>query len=622
MTTVAASVKLKTTVTASTNSVTVNSGAPVTVKNNAVTVGTPASGTTFLTTTKDSSGANVGTDAQDSVVSNSTIVNSNSSYSASVVAEGSLTIPDTDIQVNGAALISQPSTITKDVVVKYANGTPTGTITAGEVVVNNPIVCADVTEQINGSTIGTVASGGTNNQVVQNSATTAIGTAANPSVIGDATATVNGVSMATIPAEGTDNIQVRQETGATLVGSKQGQYWRIDNSQAQVNGVNTETIAATVTHDQAVHDSAGADVGTSANPSVIADATIRNNATPTWTDTVKAEDTLTLAQAKALDSDGVTTLLADYIPSADGFMFTCSAGGGGGSLSVGLSDATPDYLDSITITATPTGITPTSYTFFLPNIDGTYTEVTQAGNTYAWTVEVDSLVTVSVTATDGVDEVTGTVDVTATWTLGKAIDLNGTTQSVETINNEFYNLMAGQVYGLGFWFNADSLANDPIFYSGNNINFLQIKTTGVRIRTGASDKTYNTTLAAATNYFVYIRRNNIGNNIDVFVNGVDITSTTGTVGNSDIIDVQMTLGDYTAGGFEFNGKIAEIFTHKLISASDAQVLTHYNSGSGKHVYRLIDKHPNFHIDFENRVTDQGTSGIYCQLVNAPSYVTF
>ena len=671
MTTVAASVKLKTTVTASTNSVTVSSGSPVTVKNNAVTVGTPASGTTFLTTTKDSAGADVGTAAQDSVVSNSTIVNSNSSYSASVVAEGSLTIPDTDIQVNGAALISQPSTITKDVVVKYANGTPTGTITAGEVVVDNPIVCADVTEQINGSTIGTVASGGTNNQVVQNSAATQIGTAANPSVIGDATININGVNedaieaeqtfsmfvkldgvnsgsydeptktvnvtspacadatvtvnsitMETIPSGSTENIEVRQETGATLVGSKQGQYWRIDNSQAQVNGVNTETIAATVTHDQAVHDSAGADVGTSANPSVIADATVRNNSTPTWSDTVKAEDTLTLAQGKALDSDGITTLLADYIPNTSGFMFTCSAGGGGGSLSVGLSDATPDYLDSITITATPTGITPTSYTFFLPNIDGTYTEVTQAGNTYAWTVGVDGLETVTVTATDGVDEVTGTVNVTATWTLGKAIDLNGTTQSVETINNEFYNLMAGQVYGLGFWFNADSLANDPIFYSGNNINFLQIKTTGVRIRTGASDKTYNTTLAAATNYFVYIRRNNIGNNIDVFVNGVDITSTTGTVGNSDIIDVQMTLGDYTAGGFEFNGKIAEIFTHKLISASDAQVLTHYNSGSGKHVYRLIDKHPNFHIDFENRVTDQGTAGIDCQLVNAPSYVTF
>ena len=386
MTTVAASVKLKTTVTASTNSVTVSSGSPVTVKNNAVTVGTPASGTTFLTTTKDSAGANVGTDAQDSVVSNSTIVNSNSSYSASVVAQGSLTIPDTDIQVNGAALISQPSTITKDVVVKYANGTPTGTITAGEVVVNNPIVCADVTEQINGSTIGTVASGGTNNQVVQNSAATPVGTAANPSVIGDATATVNGVSMATIPAEGTDNIQVRQETGATLVGSKQGQYWRVDNSQAQVNGVNTETIAATVTHDQQIHDSAGADVGTSANPSVITDNSISFNGSVV--DSVKAQE----AYLFTVELDSVQA--GTYDASTNKVSVTSS---GGGSLSLGLfSDAghtTPitrvDAGSTVYLKADATGYTPDNYLFFAYNGSEMYPIISQAGNTYTWTVGND-----------------------------------------------------------------------------------------------------------------------------------------------------------------------------------------------------------------------------------------
>ena len=573
--------------------------APAILTANTATFTTVASGGTLDIQVHDTADANVGT-----VASTSEIEIGNSSN-----------------EVNGVD-IAEPTVAegTHNQVIQNSAATPVGTAA-------NPSVIGDSQAQVNGVNTETIAATVTHNQQIQDTAGGSVGTAANPSVITDNTINFNGADVDTVKAEESYPFLVK------LDGTNSGTYNAGTNTVSvvsavcadattQVNAVNVGTVASGGTFDQQIHDSAGADVGTSANPSVIADATVRNNATPTWTDTVKAEDTLTLAQGKALDSDGITTLLADYIPAASGFMFTCSAGGGGGSLSVGLSDATPDYLDSITITATPTGITPTSYTFFLPNIDGTYTEVTQAGNTYAWTVGVDGLETVTVTATDGVDEVTGTVNVTATWTLGKAIDLNGTTQSVETINNEFYNLMAGQVYGLGFWFNADSLANDPIFYSGNNINFLQIKTTGVRVRTGASDKTYNTTLAAATNYFVYIRRNNIGNNIDVFVNGVDITSTTGTVGNSDIIDAQMTLGDYTAGGFEFNGKIAEIFTHKLISASDAQVLAHYNAGSGKHVYRLIDKHPNFHIDFENRVTDQGTAGIDCQLVNAPSYVTF
>jgi hypothetical protein len=49
--------------------------------------------------------------------------------------------------------------------------------------------CADVTEQINGVTIGTAASGSTNNQVITDTATNPVGTAANPSVIADTSIT-------------------------------------------------------------------------------------------------------------------------------------------------------------------------------------------------------------------------------------------------------------------------------------------------------------------------------------------------------------------------------------------------------------------------------------------------
>ena len=100
-------------------------------------------------------------------------------------------------------------------------------------------------------------------------------------------------------------------------------------------------------------------------------------------------------------------------------------GGGGGSLSVGVSDASPNYGDTITITATPSGITPTSYTFLLPNKNGKYQEVTQAGNTYSWFVNNIGTDDVIVTCTAGLNSIEGNTSITTTLelplTLGKAV---------------------------------------------------------------------------------------------------------------------------------------------------------------------------------------------------------
>lgn len=58
--------------------------------------------------------------------------------------------------------------------------------------------CDPVTEQINGTTIGTTPSGGTNSQLIRNTAGTAVGTAANPSLVADATYTLKKSGGATI----------------------------------------------------------------------------------------------------------------------------------------------------------------------------------------------------------------------------------------------------------------------------------------------------------------------------------------------------------------------------------------------------------------------------------------
>lgn len=80
------------------------------------------------------------------------VANSNSSYTAAVKSGGSLSLPDTTINVNGSLLVNQPSTITKNVVVRYANGTPTGTIVSGEVEVANPVTSRSLSIGLSTST--------------------------------------------------------------------------------------------------------------------------------------------------------------------------------------------------------------------------------------------------------------------------------------------------------------------------------------------------------------------------------------------------------------------------------------------------------------------------------------
>lgn len=71
------------------------------------------------------------------------------------------------------------------------------------------------------------------------------------------------------------------------------------------------------------------------------------------------------------------------------------------ALSCTISTTTPDLGTAYTLTATAVGMTPTSYTFYLPRVNGTYHVVTQASNTYVWTAEGNGTEYVVVTATDG-----------------------------------------------------------------------------------------------------------------------------------------------------------------------------------------------------------------------------
>jgi hypothetical protein len=101
--------------------------------------------------------------------------------------------------------------------------------------------CSDATVQLNGATVGTIASGATDSFAVNLDGSPSgvwDGTAwqVTSTPCSDATVELNGVEMTTIPSGDTENISIRQSSGATEVGSKQGVHWRIDDSAISING--------------------------------------------------------------------------------------------------------------------------------------------------------------------------------------------------------------------------------------------------------------------------------------------------------------------------------------------------------------------------------------------------
>jgi hypothetical protein len=159
-------------------------------------------------------------------------------------------------------------------VVEYENGTEieSGTIASGGsavIVVPNPTTCDDATavlKDTNGTTISTtnIPSGDTedieapdatyevkyaDNTPIENGSIVSGGSKVvvvpNPIVCEDAIVNINSVLWANVPAGDIENISVRQSTGTTEVGSKQGQYFRIADSTAVLKTSGGATISTT-----------------------------------------------------------------------------------------------------------------------------------------------------------------------------------------------------------------------------------------------------------------------------------------------------------------------------------------------------------------------------------------
>ncbi len=363
-----------------------------------------------------------------------------------VISTTEVEIADSSNEVNGVD-ISDPTVAegTHNQQIQNQAGTPVGTAA-------NPSVIANSQAQVNGVNTETIAATVTHNQEIQDSAGTDVGTAANPSVISDNTINFNGADVDTVKAEETYAFLVK------LDGSNSGTYNAGTNTVSvtsaacadattQVNAVNVGTVASGGTFDQQIHDSAGADVGTAANPSIVSDATITiNSASLGATGDVVAEGTQDI------------TVNLDGSPSGSWSGSSWDVTSSSGSVAVGLDDSTPDYNDSITITATPSGITPTSYTFFTPDKYGNLETTTQAGNTLAWNAANVGTDTIYVTATDGADTVASSISVTTTVNLSAT---NG------KLCFSYYKLVSAYA---GYWIrirrNSDNSESDIAYTDG------------------------------------------------------------------------------------------------------------------------------------------------------------
>jgi hypothetical protein len=252
-----------------------------------------------------------------------TVENSDASYSTTVASGATLVLPNIDFTDSDGTTTSVPSV---------------------QNIVATPIPpCADATVQLNGTTVGTVASGATGDFPVNLDGSPSgvwDGTAwqVTSTPCADATVELNGVEMTTIPSGDTENISIRQSSGATEVGSKQGVHWRIDDSAISINGSPVADVKA--------EDSLDIDVTQDGSP-------VGSWNGSAWIVPPCADTTLTIG---VFSDAGHTTPITET-----------------------------DIGVTAYILATPTGSTPDNYLFF--SYDGTLIKKIgeQAGGSISWT---------------------------------------------------------------------------------------------------------------------------------------------------------------------------------------------------------------------------------------------
>jgi hypothetical protein len=332
-----------------------------------------------------------------------------------------------------------------------------------EITHQNVFVGGVVTEQINGVTIGTSASGTTNNQVIENTIGTPVGTAANPSVVPDATVQLNGTTVGTIPSGDSDSFIVNLNGSPS--GSWDGSAWQVtsppcDDATIELNGVEMTTIPSGDTENISVRQSSGAtEVGSKQGTHWrIDDSAISINGSPVAD--VKAEDPLDIDVTQGGSPVGSWNGSAWIVPP-------CPVAP---TVTLTVSDTTPDQTDTVTLTAT-SGYT--DYYFFYDN--GTeaikIAEFNDGTNTYDWEIGIYGNVDVYVIADGEVSDIVP-VAITQTYDTDASAYLTFNSYANDsTVYNTTYGITGAMLWTwLSDYFRA--IKGEPGLYAKLKVGYL------------------------------------------------------------------------------------------------------------------------------------------------------
>lgn len=395
----------------------------------------------------------------------------------------------------------------------------------------------------------------------------------------------------------------------------------------QVNGTTIGTAASGSTNNQEIVNSGGTPVGTAANPSVVSDSTIRNRSnSPTWSDTVKAEGTYTLEQVRGLDSDGVTPLLADYRPESEATIITCTPCASPPSVSLAASATTTNIGNVITLTATASDFQSgddLTYTFFvIGRYEGIERVVQVNDNTYDYLVPFVGTEMVCVTVEDeSGNTAVSSITLDSTWSgFDDAAVLNGTTQYFQTNGNDFQSIFSSSIWCMNLWVKPDSLSNSPVlFASSDGQEFVQIESNRIYVRWGNSLRTYTgVTIPTGSWSMITVVKPYVGNVMAVYLNGVEVSTFTGTVASNNGSAKSVFVGKYISGSFHLDGNLDELTVMVDHVPNPAEILTQYNGGSGN-APTVLDKYPDWWLRFNGNGNDSSGNGYDTTAYNGVTY---
>ena len=362
----------------------------------------------------------------------------------------------------------------------------------------------------------------------------------------DATVELNGVEMTTIPSGDTENISIRQSSGATEVGSKQGTHWRIDDSAISING------------------------------SPVAD--------------VKAEDSLDIDVTQDGSPVGSWNGSAWIVPAPIAPSLSIEVFSDAGYT---VPVTTLNYGATAYIKLTPTGITPTTYSFFFGNGTKNAPQVTQVGDSLAWVITLTGTITISATATDGTDATADATPFTLTSTIVitnsmKFDGVNDTTLATPLIT---YN----QDFSVSFWFKMNSAAiTNSLFSMGIKYNssrlaitvFYNINKIAVLSSGNGWNLNRNVAWTGDTNWHnLIVTNNNSTKAKEVFIDGVSIG-----IPNNDALsaDFDYLMLGYGWGNNYGNVNIADFNIHNsILTAPQIAALQTVGATSANSVQRWI-----------------------------------